>query len=167
MSIKKATGTKTTAKAAAPVRHKKAKPLPGTVKDARFEVRRTPGKGFGMFAVESVKKGDFIMEYTGKKIPTKIADTLGTKYLFEIDKQWTIDGSPRSNTARYINHACKPNCEADIRDGHIMLYAVRRIEPGDELSFDYGKEYFDEFITKEKCGCPTCVARRAKQAAKK
>jgi SET domain-containing protein len=143
------------------------KPLPGSVKDERFEVRRVKGKGFGMFAVTPVKKGDFVMEYTGTKIQTKVADTLGTKYLFEIDKEWTIDGSLRSNTARYINHACKPNCEADIRDGHIMLYAVRAIAPGDELSFDYGKEYFDEFITKEKCGCETCVMRRATRAATK
>lgn len=150
---------------AAPKKTRKPKPLPGNVKDRRFEVRRVKGKGFGMFAVEPVKKGEFVMEYTGKKIPTSEADTLGTKYLFEIDKEWTIDGSPRSNTARYINHACKPNCEADIRDGRIMLYAVRAIAPGDELSFDYGKEYFDEFITKERCGCPTCVVWRAKQQA--
>lgn len=154
-------------KTAVPVRYKKAKPLPGSVKDTRFEVRRVKGKGFGMFAVKPVKKGDFIMEYTGKKIPTEVADALGTKYLFEIDKEWTIDGSLRSNTARYINHACKPNCEVDIRDGRLMLYAIRPIEPEDELSFDYGKEYFDEFITKEHCGCETCVKRRAKKAAQK
>lgn len=154
---------KTTTKS--PAKKKAPKPLPGAVKDARFEVRHVgKGKGFGMFAVEPVKKGDFIMEYTGKKIPTEVADTLGTKYLFEIDKEWTIDGSPRSNTARYINHACDPNCEVDIRDGHLMLYAVKNIKPGDELSFDYGEEYFNEFITKEKCGCPQCAARRAQRA---
>lgn len=146
---------------------KKPKPLPGAVKDERFEVRRVPGKGMGMYAVAPVKKGDFIMEYTGTKLPTASADGLGTKYLFEIDKEWTIDGSPRSNTARYINHACKPNCEVDIRDGRLMLYAIKNIKPGDELSFDYGEEYFDEFITKEKCLCPTCVARRKKVAEKK
>lgn len=147
------------------VTKKKPKPLPGAVQDERFEVRRVKGKGFGMFAVAPVKKGDFIMEYTGRKIPTPAADGLGTKYLFEIDQEWTIDGSPRSNTARYINHACKPNCEVDIRDGRLMLYAIKNIKPGDELSFDYGEEYFNEFITKEKCGCPDCVQERAKKAA--
>jgi uncharacterized protein len=120
--------------------------------NAQFEIRRSK-TGFGLFTRVPFKAGDFIIEYTGKKIPTVHADTLTTKYLFEIDADWTIDGAERSNTARYINHACFPNCESDIRDGRIMIDAVRDIEAGEELTFDYGEEYFDEFIKPFGCKC--------------
>ncbi|PIR82360.1 hypothetical protein COU20_02965 [Candidatus Kaiserbacteria bacterium CG10_big_fil_rev_8_21_14_0_10_59_10] len=115
------------------------------------------GTGRGLFAARPIKKGAFIIEYTGKHIPTSVADTLGTKYLFEIDETWTVDGSPRSNTARYINHSCNPNCEAVIEDGHINIYARRPISRGEELTMDYGEEYFDEFIKPKGCRCEVCA----------
>lgn len=128
----------------------------------RFVVRRSkPGRGMGLFARTPIAEGDFILEYTGRHIPSKEADELDTKYLFEIDSEWTIDGSPRSNTARYINHACSPNCEADIRDGKILIFAVRDIADGAELTIDYGDEYFDEFIKPFGCRCDACVAKRS------
>ncbi|MDO8552027.1 MAG: SET domain-containing protein [bacterium] len=135
---------------------------------ARFAVRKSkPGMGYGLFATSALRKGDFILEYKGRRIPTPMADTLKTKYLFEIDKEWTIDGSLRTNIARYINHSCKPNCEADIRDlpaprsarqagGRIVIFAKRDIATGEELSIDYGEEYFDEFIKPVGCRCPQC-----------
>lgn len=124
----------------------------------RFEVREgRPGTGKGLFARLPVKKGDFILEYTGKKIPNKIADEMSSRYLFEVDEEWTLDGPPPRNTAGYINHACEPNVEAEIeeQDGedHIMLYAVRNIKEGEELTIDYGQEYFDEFIKPTGCKC--------------
>jgi SET domain-containing protein len=94
------------------------------------------------------------MEYTGKKIPTKIADESGSKYLFEIDKKWTIDGEGQDNHARWINHACVPNAEADVKKGRILICAVRDIFKGEEVTIDYGQEYFDEFIKPHGCGCP-------------
>jgi len=127
--------------------------------DARFEIRRSkPGMGQGLFAVVPIRKGDFILEYTGKKIPTPLADTMTSRYLFEIDEEWTIDGSPRSNTARYINHSCNPNTEAEIDGGHIMITAVRAIKKGEELTIDYDTEYFDEFIRPVGCKCASCVS---------
>jgi hypothetical protein len=137
--------------------------------DARFTVRKsTPGMGQGLFAAQNIKRGDFILEYTGKKIPTPVADTLKSRYLFEIDAQWTIDGSPRSNLARYINHSCDPNAEADICDlprvgsrvkagGRILISAKRAIQKGEELTIDYDTEYFDEFIKPVGCKCPRCI----------
>ncbi len=123
----------------------------------RFAVRRSrPGRGFGLFAREAIARGEFLLEYTGRHLPTKEADELDTKYLFEIDKHWTIDGSPRSNTARYINHSCNPNCEADIRDGKILIFSTRPIAAGEELTMDYGEEYFDEFIKPSGCKCDSC-----------
>ncbi len=123
----------------------------------KFRIGRSgPGRGFGLFSRVSYKKGEFVVEYTGTKISSKIADDLTTRYLFEIDEQWTIDGSPRTNIARYINHSCEPNCEVEIEDGRIMLYAVRAISAGEELTFDYGEEYFDEFIKPIGCKCSKC-----------
>ncbi|MBI4088010.1 SET domain-containing protein [Candidatus Kaiserbacteria bacterium] len=124
----------------------------------RFEVREgRPGTGKGLFTRLPVKKGDFILEYTGKKIPNKIADEMSSRYLFEVDKKWTLDGPPPGNTAGYINHACEPNVEAEIeeRDGEdrIMIYAERDIAAGEELTIDYGDEYFDEFIRPAGCKC--------------
>jgi hypothetical protein len=122
--------------------------------DARFQIKRSaPGTGYGLFATAPIRKGDFILEYTGKKISTKDAESITTRYLFEIDEQWTIDGSVRSNTARYINHSCDPNTEAQIEEGRIMIYAAKRIAKGEELTIDYDQEYYDEFIKPHGCKC--------------
>ncbi len=110
----------------------------------------------GLFVRAPFRTGERVVEYTGKKIPTKVADELDTKYLFEIDEDWTIDGSPRTNTARYINHSCRPNCESDIRGGKIFIFALRNIREGEELTMDYGDEYFDEFIKPFGCRCDFC-----------
>ena len=124
---------------------------------ARFAIRKSrPGLGHGLFATAPLKSGDFVLEYTGRKIPTPRADTLPTRYLFEIDRRWTIDGSSRSNIARYINHSCSPNCEGDIRGGRILIYAARDIKKGEEFTIDYGEEYFDEFIKPVGCKCNKC-----------
>jgi hypothetical protein len=121
---------------------------------ARVAVKRgRPGTGLGLFATDYFKKGEMVVEYTGKKVTTKVADTLGTKYLFEIDEKWTIDGSPRTNLAGYVNHSCEPNCEAEIDGMRIFYYAMRPIDAGEELTIDYGEEYFDEFIRPHGCKC--------------
>ncbi len=122
--------------------------------ETRFEVREgRPGTGLGLFARKDIRKGLFILEYTGKKIAAKVADASPSRYLFEIDDTWTIDGKDESNTARYINHACLPNTEAEIEDGHINIYALRDIHEGEEITIDYGDEYFDEFIKPVGCKC--------------
>lgn len=128
---------------------------------APYVIRRSrPGMGCGLFAARDIAAGEFICEYTGKKIPTKVADELETRYLFELDKKWTIDGSPRSNIARYINHSCCPNVEAEIDEGdRILIHAIRDIDKGEEFGIDYGEEYFDEFIKPVGCMCEGCALR--------
>jgi SET domain-containing protein len=111
------------------------------------------GTGEGLYARADIVKGDFIVEYTGTKITTKAADALKTRYLFELDDNWTIDGETPSNIARYINHSCEPDAEAEIHDGHILISAVRDIRAGGEITIDYGEEYFDEFIRPLGCKC--------------
>jgi hypothetical protein len=109
--------------------------------------------GFGLFAVSPMKRGDFVIEYWGPVITDEAAEKKGGKYLFDImDSPWTIDGSIRANIARYINHSCKPNCEPVVDGKRIFIYAKRGIKPGEELTYDYGKDYFDDHIGK-RCRC--------------
>lgn len=132
-----------------------------TILQAKFAVRKSrPGLGHGLFATALLRRGDFVLEYSGKRIPTARADALKSRYLFEIDRQWTIDGSSRANIARYINHSCEPNCEGDIRDGHVLIHTARDIKRGEELTIDYGAEYFDEFIRPTGCECESCTRSR-------
>lgn len=128
--------------------------------------------GFGLFATKPIAKGAFIIKYWGPKIPSKIADDLDNRYLFEISKRWTVDGSPRRNIARYINHSCRPNAESDVLKGEILITAIRNIAVGDEITYDYGKDHFNGFIKPIGCQCDKCREKRrgeraAARAAKK
>lgn len=114
--------------------------------------------GLGLYSNIPLKKGEFVIEYTGKILTTNEANDKGGKYLFEISGRTTIDGSGRDNLARYINHSCRPNCEAEIKNKRIMIYAIKRIESGDELTYNYGKEYFDEYIKPFGCKCAHCTS---------
>jgi len=118
--------------------------------------RSAPGLGQGLFAATQVNVGDLVAEYAGERIPTSVADARKTRYLFELDEQWTIDGSTRKNIARYINHSCEPNAEAEIHDRRIFIVATRDILRGEEITIDYGDEYFDEFIRPVGCKCTRC-----------
>lgn len=120
-----------------------------------------PGLGHGLFASRDIQKGSLIAEYKGKRISTLYADTLKTRYLFEIDNEWTIDGSSRDNVARYINHSCEPNAEAEIHDGRVYILATRDITEGEEIGIDYGDEYFEEFIRPAGCKCKKCIKETA------
>ena len=128
-----------------------------TTIDGRFEIRSSrPGTGLGLFAIQPIEKDAFILEYTGERIPTAVADERDSKYLFELNSDWTIDGETKENAARYINHDCYPNTESDIIDGKIIIEALRDIAVGEELTIDYGDEYFDEFIRPGGCHCASC-----------
>ena len=109
--------------------------------------------GLGMVTLEPIEKGGFIIEYVGPILNKEQADKRGGKYLFETSKNRFVDGSARSNIARYLNHSCKPNCEIEIKGGHILIFAKRAIKAGEELEYDYDKEYFDEFIAPYGCRC--------------
>lgn len=114
--------------------------------------------GFGLFATDSFKKGEKIIEYVGLRLTAKQADEVKVnRYHFELNNRYTLDGRPRWNTARYANHSCKPNAEANIIKGKIYIVAIKNIKPGDEITYDYGKEYLDEYIKREDCLCPPCL----------
>ncbi|MCC7469811.1 MAG: SET domain-containing protein [Bacteroidetes bacterium] len=126
-----------------------------------FKVIR-PGKGLGMGlkTKKDFKKGQKIIEYIGIKKKNKDVEEDTTKYLFDLDKNYTIDGSPRWNIARYINHSCRPNAESDVIKGQIWIKAIKNIKAGDEITYDYGKEYFNEFIKPYGCKCVKCLAKK-------
>ena len=120
--------------------------------------------GLGLFATKPIKRGAYIAAYRGRRITTEEADrreARGARYMFELNKRWTIDGSPRWNVARYINHSCQPNAKPVGRRGGIVIVAMRRIEPGEEIAYDYGWEYLKYFLDNEGCRCIACRRRRA------
>ncbi len=119
--------------------------------------------GLGLFAAKPIAKKAYIATYQGKRIPTAEAHRRerfsGAKYMFEVNLKWTIDGSSRRNLGRYVNHSCRPNAEPVLRAGQIVFVALRAIAPGDEITFDYGEEYFDIFIKPSGCRCAACARR--------
>ncbi|RME29989.1 SET domain-containing protein [Candidatus Parcubacteria bacterium] len=123
----------------------------------KFTLARSPYGGLGLYAAVPFSRGEMVIEYTGERITNEEADRRGGKYLFEIDNRWTIDGKDRGNLARYINHSCRPNCEADVVDDRICIFALRDIEPGEELTYDYGEEYLNDPDTMPRgCHCDAC-----------
>ena len=114
--------------------------------------------GLGLFAGEAIKKGEMIIEYVGNILTGEEADKKTTsQYLFEINRNKTIDGTPRWNVARYANHSCAPNAESDVKKGRVFISAIKNIKEGEEITYDYGEEFCEEHI--KPYGCQ-CVAKR-------
>jgi uncharacterized protein len=125
--------------------------------------------GLGLFATKPIKRRANIATYRGRRMNPKEADRLearGSRYMFQVNKRVTIDGSPRWNVARYINHSCKPNAEPVGRNGGIVIVALRRIEPDEEITYDYGKEYLEYFLEEGGCRCDHCRRKRAAKRRK-
>jgi len=125
--------------------------------------------GLGLFAIRPIKRGAYIATYRGPRITTKEADrreARGARYMFELNTKWTIDGSPRWNVARYINHSCRPNAKPVGRNGGIVIVADRRIEPEEEITYSYGKEYLEYFMENGGCKCAPCRRKRARRRRK-
>ena len=125
--------------------------------------------GLGLFATKPIKKGTRIIRYFGPLLDSKKKDedAIENKYLFELTNRWTIDGSVRENVARYINHACKPNAESDVkpRKRKVFIRAIKNIEPGDEINYDYGTDYFKAYLKPIGCKCDACEKKRRKKRA--
>src|SRR5690348_5711536 len=106
--------------------------------------------GLGLFATKPIEKGSFIAEYKDRRITNAEAEELearNSRYMYEINSRWTVDGSSRKNIARYANHSCRPNAESDVirgerargrKGGMVILRAIKAIKPGDEITYDYG-----------------------------
>jgi len=123
--------------------------------------------GLGLFARVPIRKGQYIVRYSGRKIRTETTDDLDNRYMFEINTRWTIEGSGRRNLARYINHACRPNAEPYFVKHAIKIRAIKAIKAGEEITYHYGRNYVDAFIKARGCKCDHCTRKRAKLRAER
>jgi len=122
--------------------------------------------GLGLFANRPIKTREKIAEYKGPRVDAEEAGRLerrGNRYLYEINPRVTIDGTPRSNLARYANHSCRPNAESDVVKRNVILRAIRNIKPGDEITYDYGSEYYEIFLKPVGCKCIKCTEKRRRE----
>lgn len=136
------------------LQHKEEKKLP----DHHFKIVKVKRglAGLGLFAGENIKKGELIIEYIGNILNKEESDKIKTnQYLFEVNRNKTIDGSVRWNIARYCNHACEEaaNAESEIKKGRIFVKATKDIKEGDEIVYDYGEEFVNEHIAPYGCRC--------------
>ncbi|GGI19006.1 MAG: SET domain-containing protein-lysine N-methyltransferase [Oxalicibacterium faecigallinarum] len=133
-------------------------------------VRNSPIHGRGVFASRKIPADTFIVEYEGERISEKEAsrrhgtdpDNPFHTFFFSLESGKLIDGGVDGSDARWINHACEPNCEAREEKGHVYIYSLRDIKKGEELNYDYGL-VLDERYTKKvkknyecRCGAPGC-----------
>ena len=109
------------------------------------EVRHSKVHGYGVFALRRIRKGTVVMEYIGDRISHAEADTRyenkaaddNHTFLFTVDARTVIDGGVGGNDARYINHGCDPNCESSTANRRVFIEAIRTIQEGEELAYDY------------------------------
>ena len=137
----------------------------------RIQVRRSGVHGKGVYAVRPIAAGESIVEYKGELIswpeaqrrhPHDPADPNHTFY-FHVDDARVIDAKYGGNAARWINHACAPNCESEVADdGRVFIKALRELQPGEELFYDYGLIIDEKYTPKLKkqfecrCGSKKC-----------
>ncbi len=122
--------------------------------------------GLGLYTTIPLRRGQFVIEYIGPIMNEDEAWRKAGKYQFGLTNTLTIDGSHRNNIARYINHSCRPNCDPWIIRGQVKIKTRRAIAAGEELTYNYGKEYFTDIIGgKKHCRCEKCRERRKKPSA--
>lgn len=131
---------------------------PVNKRNSYLVVKRT-ATGLGLFTTEDIPAGKRIVEYTGPLVPNEVVKKSRGKYFFEVNSRWSIDGSPRGNLARYINHSCVPNADAFVSGRRVWIWSKRTIRAGEEVTFDYGRDYFDIYIKDKGCRCVRCRGR--------
>lgn len=133
-------------------------------------MRRSPIQGRGVFALRPIRKGARVIEYIGERVSHREADRRHTSedgwsphtMLFIVDRKTVIDATRRGNSARWINHSCRPNCEAVDDGGRIYIEAIRDIRAGEELTYDYNLVLDEPHTPAAKkahpchCGEPRC-----------
>lgn len=139
-------------------------------RNSLIKTKNSTIQGRGVFAVRRIRKGQRIVEYVGEIIDTeeesrRYDDSKMDRhhtFLFKIDENTTIDGTRRGSVARFINHSCDPNCEAVWEERRIFVEAIKNIQPGVELSYDYAFEHEGRLTKKDAdfyvchCGSAKC-----------
>jgi SET domain-containing protein len=127
---------------------------------ARLSFKESPIHGMGGFARLPIPKDARIIEYVGEKIDKQESlrrCEANNEYIFSLGAEHDLDGNFKWNPARLLNHSCTPNCEAELDDGRIWIVALRDIEAGEEITFNYGFDLADYREYRCNCGSPECV----------
>lgn len=128
-----------------------------------YKIKKSNIDNRGLYAAKNIKTGQIIIHYKGKLITKKETeknpkyDNDKAIYLFNINSRYDLDGDFSYNTARLINHSCSPNCEVDGKGLKLWIYALKDIKKGEELSYDYGFGYdenYKDFVCK--CRAKNC-----------
>ncbi len=134
--------------------------LPDTLPLPAIERRRSSLHGWGVFALERIPKNRRIIYYSGQLVPSKESHEREAAYLeqgciwcFELSTRWAVDAAVGGNIARFVNHACRPNCYSQIIDGIIWIRAARTIAPGEELTYNYNTGGTAEIPCQCRPGC--------------
>ena len=122
--------------------------------------RNSPIHGRGGFATEKIRQGSRVIEYVGERIGKD--ESLrrceqNNQFIFSLNDSQDLDGNVPWNPARFINHSCAPNCEATLDEDRIWLCALRDVEPGEEITFNYGFDLVDYKDYPCYCGSSNCV----------
>jgi SET domain-containing protein len=163
------------------------KKTPNRRRTPLFEVRHSTVHGYGVFAARRIRKGTTIIEYLGDRVSHAQADARyenkdpndNHTFLFTVDAKTVIDAGVNGNEARYVNHGCDPNCESTTVNKRIFIEAIRTIQPGEELSYDYQIQRDDDDapnvdeIYACRCGARSCrgsmleAAKKARKLARR
>ena len=133
---------------------------PAVQQQSLIEFRTSPIHGMGGFATVRIEPEASVIEYVGERIDKGESArrcAQDNRYIFYLDQDFDLDGSVEWNPARWLNHSCVPNCEAQLIDGRIWIVTLRAIAPGEELTFNYSydlEEYRDHPC---RCGALDCV----------
>lgn len=164
---------------------KTSPPSPAPAASPAFEVRRSEIHGNGVFATRAIDAGECIVEYTGERITSdesairaeRSGGPVNHTFFFSLADGNVIDGGSGGNDARFINHACEPNCEAYEQDGKVFIHALQQIDQGEELNYNYALIYEERHTAAVKkqfacrCGAPSCtgtmLAPKKRKAAQK
>jgi uncharacterized protein len=131
-------------------------PLP----NENLDFRPSSIHGLGGFARRDLTQGTLVIEYVGRQISKQESlerCRLGNEYIFHLDAETDLDGNVGWNPARFLNHSCAPNCEAELVNGSIWIVAARDIQAGEEITFDYGYDLTEYREHPCRCGAPDCV----------
>ena len=125
-----------------------------------FVLRDSPIHGLGGFAKTAIPRGTRIVEYVGERISKReslLRCEQDNEYIFALNNEQDLDGNVAWNPARFLNHSCAPNSDAELRDGRIWIIARRDIQPGEEITFNYGYDLERYRDYPCRCGSPHCV----------
>jgi hypothetical protein len=127
----------------------------------RIARKRSKVHGWGVFALEAITKNTRIVDYAGELVRNDESESREERYLadgciwiFRVNRRWSRDAAVGGNVARFVNHACRPNCWVEFAGTTIWLRASRRIHPGEELTYDYATDGEPTIPCRCRPGCP-------------